>query len=786
LKSQDKEPPSGITPLLPMDFSDSRLRELSLLCSSLSLVERKALITLARSQSIPSLTESPIIFSKVACILNKLCQHPPFTDLYNTPLSIAGGVVLELLTSPILTGLIIVFALGSPYSPDEISASLQQSFHKELLATQTRRLAGEWNWDVLFGLDPWKSNIVHPLFPRLSPLQFKFQGPLNNFRLRLHDRIILPHYSRRGVSGETAWSLLNRIDKRARYGVYGPRSTYHKSLDPKNVTSLDVVHHYIRTGRWIHGRTQLRQAWTPNILVPRSYFAWGGTAIAASTYLRNFFNDLADCFPPTHRKNRVQPNWLYDPDVPPGGFFFYDLTSFTSWFHEQVPFLTSCAKAFSGTYVYLVGEDLTLTYHNVEALILGYIEHCNDFPPFILSEKLGTYGPDSELVSLRHLCAGFLGVPGNLATCTLAHGLAIASKFDNIHQLQVPGDDVGGSYTDALDRYDKIRCATTLGRLQMDKVYNFPEVSVYLKRLALDNGSSVDLADMLIYPLLPYLIDCTEDRGSISTPYRLPPADQIIRRACSVMVTFLRDLWKLAHGDITDSEGALILSFLQAIHDRLKIPYGAVWQSRFYCDEGPKRQEYLNGVTIKFPVVDISDLRCNPDIRFADRYVEVIHIHDIHDQVISETTEDLQCGETLVVRKTRGWSFLEDMGYIKIHGIPGEVITLIGPDAKTAFLHSHKPAIIKIEALGDIRVAQMVAAGVVEIDSSSFHSHGNIVDKAVKDVRILQSWRYNRYVDLDDPMPMRYKVPVSVKSGDFGMFESDDEEGWSSPLELDY
>jgi hypothetical protein len=126
------------------------------------------------------------------------------------------------------------------------------------------------------------------------------------------------------------------------------------------------------------------------------------------------------------------------------------------------------------------------------------------------------------------------------------------------------------------------------------------------------------------------------------------------------------------------------------------------------------------------------------------------------------------------------------MGYIKIRGIPGEVVTLVGPDAKTAFLHAHKPTIVEIEALGDIRLAQMVAAGVVEIDSSSFHSHGTIVDKAVKDVRILQSWRYNRYVDLDDPMPARYKVPVSVKSGDIGMFESDDDEGWSSPLELDY
>jgi len=79
----------------------------------------------------------------------------------------------------------------------------------------------------------------------------------------------------------------------------------------------------------------------------------------------------------------------------------------------------------------------------------------------------------------------------------------------------------------------------------------------------------------------------------------------------------------------------------------------------------------------------------------------------------------------------------------------------------------------------------MVAAGVVEIDSSSFHSHAIIVEKATKDVRVIQSWRYNRYVDLDDPLLARYKVPVSVKSGDVGMLESDDE-GWSSPLELDY
>jgi len=59
------------------------------------------------------------------------------------------------------------------------------------------------------------------------------------------------------------------------------------------------------------------------------------------------------------------------------------------------------------------------------------------------------------------------------------------------------------------------------------------------------------------------------------------------------------------------------------------------------------------------------------------------------------------------------------------------------------------------------------------------------VGKATENVRVIQSWRYNRYVDLDDPLLTRYKVPVSVKSGDVGMLESDDE-GWSSPLNLDY
>lgn len=689
--------------------------------------------------------------------------------------------------SPLLAGLLIVFALGMPFSESDIRQGWESSFHKELLATQTRREGGEWNWDAIVGLEDFRGSSIHQLFPHLSPLQFKFQKPLSEFRRKLHGRTILPHYSRRGISSETSVYLLNRVDKRARYGFNGPRETFHRQLDRSNVTSLDVVHHYIRTGCWPRGRTEMRQAWTPNILQPRTYFAWGGDAISSSAYLRNFFNDLADCFPPTQRKNRVQPDWLHDPDVPPGGFFFYDLTSFTSWFHEQVPFLKTMSRFFKGTYVFLVGEGLSVTYHDIGNMIDGYIRYCNDFPPFVLSKKLGLYGPDEEFVSLRHLCAGFLGIPGNLVMCTLPHGLAMACRFDSENQLQVPGDDVGASYSDAWDMYDKTRCATTLGKLQMDKVYHLPEVAVYLKRLVIDKGSSIQLADMLIFPLLPFLTDNTKDRTHDSTPYRLPPADLIIRRACSVMVSFMRDLWKLSKGDLNEFEANLILSFLHGIHDRLKIPYGAVWQSRFYCDEGTIRHTHLKGVTIKFPVIDRGDITKDPDLSFADRYVEVMHIRATTGLAIDDIVDDLREGQTLVVPKHRGWSFLEDMGYVKMEGIPGEVLTLVGPDAKQAFLCAQEPNLRKVVVLCALSLAQLCNVGVIKEPSVSFfHDRGCVVGDVRRDLRTEQAWRYNRYVDLDNPIPLRSRAPVSVKSGEFGDIGGEMDDGWSSPIELEY
>jgi hypothetical protein len=187
--------------------------------------------------------------------------------------------------------------------------------------------------------------------------------------------------------------------------------------------------------------------------------------------------------------------------------------------------------------------------------------------------------------------------------------------------------------------------------------------------------------------------------------------------------------------------------------------------------------------------VEEGDIRHNPDLRFADRYVEIMHIRSTEGIVITEELDGLAEGQSIVVPKRRGWTFLEDMGYVRLKGIPGEVITLVGPDAKTAFLHAHEPNLREVEALCDLSLAQLMSVGVVDdLSDQSLPGKAKVVGSVDRDFRAEQSWRYNRYVDLDNPLPMRSKGPVSVRSAEFGDLESEDEsvDGCMGAIELDY
>jgi hypothetical protein len=382
-------------------------------------------------------------------------------------------------------------------------------------------------------------------------------------------------------------------------------------------------------------------------------------------------------------------------------------------------------------------------------MIDNYIRWCNDFPSFILSRKLSKDVVD--IVSYSHQCAGFLGIPGNLITCTLPHGLAIASYYSEEHQLQVPGDDIGASFWTENHKYDVLRLALSLGVLQYDKVYFLPQLCIYLKRLVINLGKSIQLAEMLIYPLLPYLLPRDAQRGNLPAQFRLPDPADVTRRACAVLAAFHRDLWDITGGVLSSSDNSLILSFLRGVHVMMHIPQGAVFQSRLYGEDGFTEHPDLQGVTIKFPVDDDDCLYYDPVLSFASRYVETMRIRLTSDVKVTEDIQDLYVGQTIYVPKKRGWTFLEDMGYVDIVGIPGEIITLYGVDAKEAFLMSKEPNLREIRVLCDIKVCQLVSLGILQSSDSNLGEFIGGYGEVVRDIRSEQSWRYGRYIDLDNP-----------------------------------
>jgi len=731
---------------MAQDTSEDDLANLIAFVSHLDFSGRKALITLARSQSIPDIATSPILFAKTRPVLDKLVRFPPFHSLADQ-LVPEAHTIIRLLHSSLTTGLLIVYALGVELSDDQAIKGKEESFSKELLSTQTVRLPEAWNWRAIINPDRHRGEVIHPLFPVLSPLQRTFSKAIPSLRSSYFERIILPHYSRRGISTETSTLLLNKIRDNRVCKVWGNRRTFHRGIDRLNVTSKDVVHHMIRTGQWVHGRTEMKQRWYPSGLLPRTYFAWGGCAIAVAGYLRNFFNDLGDIYAPTHRHHRVQPDWLRSQSLSHGGFLFYDLTSFTSWFHEQTPFLRALGDRFRNTPVYLVGEDLTLSQHDLGSLIHGYTDWVNDFPEFIVNGRI--LGMEFENESFRHLCAGFLGVPGNLVTCTLAHGLALGSLHANESELQVPGDDVGASFTTGDNRTDHMTCASTLGVLQFDKVFHTPELCLYLKRLVLDLGDRIQLAPMLIYPLLPYLVN-PQSRTYRSNRFRLPERSRVLSRAASVLVSFHRDLWKSTKGDIDSESASIILLFLRRIHAQVGLPAGSIFQGRVYGVDDPDDSIHYSDIPVKFPVDDDDFLYVNPDLYFASRFITRMTIRGMQDVEVTEGIRELQEGDRIVVRNSKGWRFLEDMGYVQVLGIPGEKIELIGEAARDAFLFASEPPLREVEVLSDLKEHQLLAVGVVkETDSVEFL--GRSILKARSADPSLQSWRYRRYVDLDDP-----------------------------------
>lgn len=355
--------------------------------------------------------------------------------------------------------------------------------NKEIAVMESEARSSTIQWSNLLSLDL----ALHSDFRPAPNVNRFFRGMISRWRSKLSHVIIYPHSSTRSLSYET----LRRFND-----ITG------NSFD--SISPIQLEQYYCQTGVKIGGVCEMRQVWYPTIANPRTYYAMGGDAYFKSRYLRDIFNYLGDYLPATNRYSRVNPSHLNvesDEDT-----FIYDLTSFTSMFHEQRYFLDFIADCVDDLVVDIFDSHLGIVPTHLSQLIRDY-NSMNKQPEYSLERF-------EEYRLLRHSVAGFLGVYANLITCTIPHGLVLMTLSDRKMKQWCAGDDAGALYKrqDHEFKNDSDNTIRAVGVYQQEKVFhdNEGDPAIALKRRLIRLPRLLALMPNILFPPFSNLFENDE------------------------------------------------------------------------------------------------------------------------------------------------------------------------------------------------------------------------------------------------------------------------------------
>jgi len=515
-------------PLLCPQCTESQIRLILSFIQSLQFSHRKQLITLSRGMSIPY--PGTTLYAKTSPCLHEIDDKK------------MNSLLEPLYTDPLYNGLIIALCISMPMTVEVIRKTYQDLLNKEVRVMESSPLPSALNYNCFFG------EYETPIHPSLEPnpkQAFAIHNLIDRWVVSLEEKLfIIPHITNKLCSKSTQQLV------RDRYPEY-------LTFEEEGATQADLEYLYMTQGDLLdNSPCEIKQRWYTSQLNPRTYYAAGAEAYHRSKYVRNALNSLCDFLPPTERFSRVNPHRIVL-SSPQSHAIIYDLTSFTSNMHEQRHWLERLSIYCRGRTVRILDACEGVVEMDLGELLCSYNQLNNEAT--YASERLIGKG-----LELAHHVAGFLGVYGNLASCTFLHGAVMCQIVDSFSQIGVAGDD---GLVDSTDDYTTFFAIRLLGLAEESKGYNTIEFGnqVYLKRPIRQVRNRVFAESFALYSMIEHLFD-EDDKRFFQAPRG--PMERKGSLASSV-VSYLRSLSRL---DLSEEEKHLVYSFLFGIYQHASFP----------------------------------------------------------------------------------------------------------------------------------------------------------------------------------------------------------------------
>jgi len=396
----------------------------------------------------------------------------------------------------------------------------------------------------------------------------------------------------------------------------------------------------------------MRSAWRGNDLKPRVYYARGPDVHFASSIIQDIFNTFVDSLSSTHRRNRfnlLDLERMTEDEV----LAIYDYSSFTSTLHEIRNFTNRLADFCTGTEIEVLDGYHGIQKRDVGEILRSYNEACNISAEFDASELLSI----SDAI-MTHNC-GMLGVPGNISSCTLLHGIHLAIVLHSLQRGKVIGDDaIAIIFRDSGHTPESfIEAVAAIGRIEFTKAefwedndYGSRNRWTYEKR-PLERMHEMPWRGQLItWPSINILFDIV---NPFHRPLRKTEA-QIFQMACRQISRFQSQIFPLELSELEKSIVLSILGSFYAEHDITKLRYvGIVGEIEINGDIvavilPPCTEDFFN-ITAK----DFIRNRHGGTLRLPSKYV------------FSEYPESTAIGNEFVATPNSALNYLEKMDVLE-------------------------------------------------------------------------------------------------------------------------